>query len=175
MADCWYPLVRLVTVLYSCNTTVHIHNTYTNISGNISTIMTTLMNERTHFFIKIYLSHFIWKGWCWLCVRGELETGTNCYILTQSPSDYSSTSFASWLGCLTVGHWGPQALSLQADSHAGILFPNWLQLELELNWPKPFVAPGYIFVWHPPASCGHTHLHRIQPHPLVKVIFQYEN
>ena len=30
-----------------------------------------------------------------------------------------------------MGHWGPQALSLQADSHAGILSPNWLQLQLE--------------------------------------------
>ena len=66
------------------------------------------MNKRTHFFIKIHLSHFIRKGWCWLCVRGELETGTDCYILTQSSSDYSSTSFAFWLGCSTVGHWGPK-------------------------------------------------------------------
>ena len=48
------------------------------------------------------------KGWCWLCVRGELETGTDCYILTQSSSDPSSTSFSSWLGCSTVGHWGPK-------------------------------------------------------------------
>ena len=32
------------------------------------------------------------------------------------------------------------------------------------NWLiKPFVTPGYILVWHPPASCGRTHLHRIQP------------
>ena len=86
------------------------------------------MNEWTHFFIKIYLSHFIWKGWCWLCVRGELETGTDCYILT-----HSSTSFAFCLGCSTVGHREPQALSLQADSHAGILSPNWLQLQPELE------------------------------------------
>ena len=63
-----------------------------------------------------------------------METGTDCYILTQSSSDHCSTSFSFWLGCSTVGHWGPQALSLQADSHAGILSPNWLQLQLELNW-----------------------------------------
>ena len=25
------------------------------------------------------------------------------------------------------------------------------------------MAPGYIIVWHPPASCGHMHLYRIQP------------
>ena len=65
-------------------------------------------------------------------MRGELETGTDCYILTQSSSEHSSTSFAFWLGCSTVGHWGPQALSLQADSHAGIL-SNWHQLQLELT------------------------------------------
>ena len=34
-----------------------------------------------------------------------------------------------------------------------------LQLQLELtDWPKPSVAPGYIIVWHPPASCERTHL-----------------
>ena len=65
------------------------------------------MNERTRFFIKIYLSHFIWKGWCFLCVRGELET--DCYILSQSSSrDHSSTSSLSWLGCSTLGRWGPK-------------------------------------------------------------------
>ena len=36
-------------------------------------------------------------------------------------------------GCSTVGHWGPQALSMQADSHSGILSPNWLQVQLELT------------------------------------------
>ena len=34
------------------------------------------------------------------------------YILTQSSSDHSSTSFSSWLGCSTVGYWGPKALCL---------------------------------------------------------------
>ena len=91
------------------------------------------MNERTHFFIKIYLSHFIRKCWCWLCVRSELETGKDCYILIQSSSDHSNTTFAFWLGWSTVGRWGPKALSLQAYSHAGILSPNGLQLQLELE------------------------------------------
>ena len=116
------------------------------------------MNERRHFFIKIYLSHFIRKGWCWLCVRRELETGTDCYILTPSSSDHSSTSFAFWLGCSTVGHWGPQALSLQADSHAGILSPTDSNCNWNFNWLKPSVAPGYIIVSYPPVSCGRTHL-----------------
>ena len=89
--------------------------------------------ERSHSLIRIYLSHFIRKGWCGLCVRRELETGTDCYILTQSSSNHSSTFIAFWLGCSTVGHWAPKALSLQADSHAGILSPNWIQLQLEVE------------------------------------------
>ena len=137
------------------------------------------MNERTHFFIKIYHSHFIQKGWCWLCVRGELETGTDCYILTLSSSDHSSTSSSFWLGYSTVGHWGPQTLCLQTDSHAGILSPtdsncNW-NWNSNLNWLNTSVAPGYIIVSRPPASCGRTHLppSLIQSRPQVKVIFRY--
>ena len=91
--------------------------------------MTTSMNERTHFFITIYLSHYIRKGWCWLCVRGELETGTDCYILTQSSSDHSSTSFVFWLGCSTVGHWGPKALRLSLALNSA----SCPQMELQLT------------------------------------------
>ena len=71
-------------------------------------------NERTNtFFIKNIISHTLFsKRWCWLCVRGELETGTDCYF-DPSPSDHSSTFFSSsWLCCSTVSHWGPKALCL---------------------------------------------------------------
>ena len=61
------------------------------------------MNERTRFLIKIYLSHFIRKGGCWLCVRRELETGTDCYILTQSSFDHSSTSVWAVQSWVTEG------------------------------------------------------------------------
>ena len=90
------------------------------------------MNERTHFFIKIYLSQLIRKGWCWLCVRGELETGTSCYILTQSSSDHSSTSFAFWMGCSALGHWGPQP-SLWSSLPLQHLVLNRLQQQLEVQ------------------------------------------
>ena len=42
-------------------------------------------NERTNTLLykNISLTLYSRKGWCWLCVRGELETGTDCYILTQ--------------------------------------------------------------------------------------------
>ena len=46
--------------------------------------------------------------------------------------------------------------------------------ETRTDWPKPSVAPGYIFFfWHPPTFCGRTHLRRIKPCPQVKVIFRY--
>ena len=84
----------------------------------------TSMNERTHFFIKIYLSHFILKGWCWWCVRDELETGTDCYFDPKFFFDHSSTSFSSCLGCSTVGHWGPKALCLLL----ALTPASWIQL-----------------------------------------------
>ena len=133
------------------------------------------MNERTHFFIKIYLSHFILKRGCFLCVKGELEMGTNCYILTQSSSDHSSTYFAFWLDCSTVGHWGPKAicrwLSIQH------LVPNWLQLQLELKLTDPSRLWDLVIklsdVHLLPVGVCICHHHRIQPCPQVKVIFQY--
>ena len=46
-----FPFSSILILLYSRNT---------NISGNIiKHNLRTSMNERTHFFIKIYLSHFI--------------------------------------------------------------------------------------------------------------------
>ena len=117
--------------------------------------MTTLMNERTHFFIKIYLSYFILErvnvGCVWeVSWRGELETGTDCYILTQSPSDHSSTSSSYWLGLLNRGSLRTQSPLSAAGSQFGILSPtdsnsNW-------NWPKPSVAPGWIIFSRPLVS-----------------------
>ena len=75
-----------------------------------------------------YLSHFIRKGWCFSCVRGELETETDCHILTPSSSDNSSTSFAFWLGCSTVGPEGPSPLSVAVLTPA-----SYLQLEVQLE------------------------------------------
>ena len=74
----------------------------------------TNLNERTNTLLykNIPLTLYSLKGWCWFCVRGELETGTHCYILTQSLSDHSSTSFSSWLGCSTVGQGRPKVLCL---------------------------------------------------------------
>ena len=115
----------------------------------------TNFNERTNTLLykNIPLTFYSRKGWCWLCVRGELEMGTDCYILTQSSSDHSRTSFAFWLGCSTVGHWGPKPSDWTWFSLRWHPISNW-----NCNWPKPSVAPGYIIVLHPPASCGRMHL-----------------
>ena len=86
------------------------------------------MNKWTHFFIKIYLSHFMLERVDVGCVWETSWRRVQTVILTQSSSfGHSSTSSSSWLGCSTVGHWGPKAL---CD-------------------PR---APGYIIVSRSPAS-----------------------
>ena len=118
---------------------IQLHNTYTNICGRIvKNNIRTSMNKRTHFFIKnIPLPLYSRKDLCWLCVRGELETGTDCHILTQSSSDHSSTSFASCPGCSTLGHWEPKALSLQTNP--GIFSPTDSIHFWTRPWGKDFV------------------------------------
>ena len=65
-------------------------------------------NKRTNTLLYINLLHFILeKVMCVVCDKWE-ETRTDCYIAPSSPLDHSSISVSSWLGCSTVGHWGPQ-------------------------------------------------------------------
>ena len=126
------------------------------------------MNGRTYFFRKIYLSYFI---------RERVDVGCAWEVTwrrgqTQSSSDHWCTSSSF---CWAAQPWvlRVQALCLELVLTPATYLQLELQLELELptasNWLKPSVAPGYIIVWHPPASCGHTHLHRIQPRPQIKV------
>ena len=112
--------------------------------------MTTSMNKRTHFFIKnISLTLYSRKGWCWLCVRGELETRTDCYILTQSSSDHSSTSSSSWQGLLNRG-------SLRAASpQSASWFSRW-HLVPQLT-PTP-TGTDPSFLWHLVIWMSHIHL-----------------
>ena len=81
-------------VLYKLYSHVQLHNTSTNICGNIVNNNDDF-NERTHFFIKIYLSHFILErvdvGCMWEMSWKQRQTA----IMTPS---------SSWLGCSTVGH-----------------------------------------------------------------------
>ena len=114
-------------LLYTNN---HMHNT--NISGNIvNNNIRTSMNEWTNTLLykNIPLTLYSRKGWFWLCVRGKLETGTDCYILIQSSSDHSSTfPHSGWAAQLWVTK-GPKS-SLCCWLSRCHLVPNWLQLEL---------------------------------------------
>ena len=85
-----------------------------------------------------------------LCVRGELETEQTATYWPQVPLMIAALLSHS-AGLL---NWGPESPSplLWAGSHC-----LELQFELQLtdsNSLKLSVVPGYIIVWHPPASCG---------------------
>ena len=117
MLEYWEPFNCVQTiVILVCKLlyTHNIHNIYTNICGNI--VNNNNFNERTNTLLykNISLTLYSRKGWCWLCVRGELETETDCYILTQSCSDHSSSTSSSWLGLLN--RWSLRAASLQSAS-----------------------------------------------------------
>ena len=89
--------------------------------------------------------------------------GTDCHILTQSSSDYSSTS--SFCSAAQPGSWGPKPsvwrwLSLRhlvpnCDWNSNCdCNSNWSLPASNSNWLKPSLAPGYIIFWRPPASGG---------------------
>ena len=85
---CWHTLI-----VYS--------HTNTNINGNIiKHNIRTSMNERTHFFIKICISHILFSMFL-LCVRDVWRQGQTA-ILTQ-------LLFLTIAGvCSTEGRWEPQ-------------------------------------------------------------------
>ena len=101
------------------------------------------------------------------CVRGELETEQTATYWPPSSFVFSSTSFSfCW-----AAQWGVMMAHsplLGAGSLYSILSPtNWLQKLTELP-----VAPGYIIVWHPPASCERRICTQFNP-STVKVIAWY--
>ena len=66
----------------------------------------------------------MWKGWCWLCVRGELETEIDCHILAPNSSDHSSTS-SSFCWAAQPGSWGPKPSVWSWFSLCGHPISNW--------------------------------------------------
>ena len=138
-----------------------------------------MTNEHTS--LEKYTSHTLFskglrKVWCWLCVRGELETEQTATYWSQFPLYYSSTPPHS-AGLLNRGPEGPSPMS-DAGSLYGFLSSTATgtrtvtSTRTELCLPRTLSRPGYIIVCRPPASCGRTHLHRIQP-VQVKGIFRY--
>ena len=67
--------------------------------------------------------------------------------IDPSCSDHSRTSSSSWLGCSTMGHWGPKALRLPLALNSA----SCPQLTPTLT-DSSRLCPGYIFVWRLPAS-----------------------
>ena len=101
----------------------------------------TNFNKRTNTLLYKNISLTLFsKGWCsLLCVRDELETGTDLFWP-------SSTSFSFWLSCSTVGHWGPKpSLSLS----------RWLSI-------RHLVSNGCVFFKYPssqPIASEHDVIH----------------
>ena len=86
-----------------------------------------------------------------LCVRGELETEQTATYWPQVPLT-TAALLSHFAGLLNRG-------SLRAASPLSGAASHCLELQRELQLQlnptlKPSVAPGYIIVWHPPASCG---------------------
>ena len=96
-----------------------------------------------------------------VCVRGELETERDCYMLTLSSSDHSSTSFSfCW----------PAQPGVTEGCKPSIckLIPTlafYLQLELQLEIQLTQIVCGTWLYNSLPSTCflWASHLHRIQP------------
>ena len=110
--------------------------------------MTTSMNERTHFFIKIYLSHYILErvdvGYVgevsWR--RGQTATYSPQVLLAIA----ALLSHLGWV----AQPWVTEGLKSSVCRWLSIrhLLSNWLQPPTDSSR----LYPGYIFVWRPSAS-----------------------
>ena len=114
------------------------------------------MNERTHFFIKMYLSYFILERVDVGCVEKWIGDGHRLLHIDPSSPDHSSTSFSSWLGFLNRGSLRAQIPLSAAGSHAGILSPT----ASNCNWLKPSVSWLYFCLTPTFFRCSSAYLHR---------------
>ena len=150
-----------------CIVTTNYTQTYT--CGNIvNTIMTS-----EHSSLEKYTSHTLFemvakglqKGYVW---EVSWKLNKDCNILTPSSSSYSSTSF---LFC-----WAARSGVLRAHSTllgAGSLNSNLSPTATtDSKLTELPIAPGYIIVWHPPASCERCICTQFNP-STVKVIPWY--
>ena len=118
-------------------------------------------DERTHFFRKIYLSHFIRNG-CervtkGSCVRGELETEQTATYWPPVPLSLAALLSRS-AGLLNRGSWVPigpcWVLVLSTASY--------LQLT-DSKLTEPICGPGLYNCLTPPCFLWASHLYPIQP------------
>ena len=115
---------------YSCNT---------NLSRNIiKHNIRTSMNERTHFSIKIYLSHFILERVMFAaCERWAGDKDRLLYWPQVLLATIAALLLHLGLCCSTGGHWGPKTLCL----------PLALTSASYLHLSPTVCAPGYIIVY----------------------------
>ena len=126
-----------------------------------------MTNEHTS--LEKYTSHTLFervaKG---LCVKGELEMEQTATYWSQVPLSFAALLSYS-AGLLNREFWGskPSAGSWFSLSRTATRTPTNFPNSLELC-----VAPGYIIVWHPPASHGRRNCTEFNP-STVKVISWY--
>ena len=127
------------TLTWCCVATYNCTCTFTNIHIHVETSLTlkdNFNNERIHFFIKIYLSHFILERSMFLVCERWVETRPDCYFDPSSSSPIAALLSQLGWGCSTVGHWGPKTLCLQLV----LTSASCLQLTRTVR------APDYIIV-----------------------------
>ena len=132
--------------------------TYTYACGNII----NNNDERTHFFRKTYLSHFIWKDCERVVCERWIGDWTDCNILTPSSSGHSSTSSFCWAAQPESWEPKPSVSSWFSLPQTATRTPtNCLQLTQAVSGTRLYncLTPTCV-LWAP-------QLHRIQ---LVKVI-----
>ena len=146
---------------------------YTYTCGNII----NNNDERTHFYRKIYLSHFILER----VAKGLISVMCEKWVGDRDRQQHidpkflcSSSTYSSFCWAAQPGSWGPKPsvwrwLSLRhvdpnCDWNSNCdCNSNWTLLASDSNRLKPSVAPGYIIVWHPPASCGRRMCTKFNP------------
>ena len=116
-------------------------------------------NERTHFFRKIYLAHFIRER----VVRGELETELTATYWPQVPLFLAALLSHSAV-LLNRGSWGPKfsagsCFSLPQTATRA----NWLQLTRTVCGTGSYNCLTYT------CSLWASHLHRIQPIHMLRL------
>ena len=127
-------------MLHSHNHDIYIQ-LYTYTCGNII----NNNDEQTHFFRKIYLSHFIRKGCERVMCERWVGDWTDCNILIPTSSVFSSTSF-SFCSAAQPGILG-------AGSHYSVL----------LQLTEPVCGTGLYNCWTPTCFLWASRLHPIQP------------
>ena len=157
---------RQVIVVYT-----HMH---ADVSRNIIKHIDELQWTNEHLLYKNIPLTLYSKGFMLvLCERWVGDGDTMQHIDPKFFSRPHQHFFLILAELLNRGSLRAQALCLEL-----VLTPraSYVQLRLELtqtDGSKPSVAPVFVIVWHPHASCGRTHLHRIQPRTQFKVIFRH--